>query len=106
MSGPYQGRDLSNCSVVRLRVAINCGVLSVKQAMLSNAVYIFYTGSIILLLIYLGGIIGRAKQAPHWGVQSRFHVIYICVGMSVVCQTNYVGGITWPLRMLKVIFGR
>ena len=37
-------------------------------------------------------IIGRAKRAPHWGVQSRFRVIYICiyvVGMSVVCQ------ITW-----------
>ena len=30
MSGPYQGRDLSNCGVGRLRVAINCGVLSVK----------------------------------------------------------------------------
>ena len=29
MSGPYQGRDLSNCGVGRLRVAINCGVLSV-----------------------------------------------------------------------------
>ena len=24
--------------------------------------------------------IGRAKRAPHWGVQSRFHVIV--VGMS------------------------
>ena len=23
-------------------------------------------------------IIGRAKRAPHWGVQSRFRVIYIC----------------------------
>ena len=31
MSVPYQGRDLSNCSVGRLRVAINCGVLSVKD---------------------------------------------------------------------------
>ena len=30
MSGPYQGRDLSNCGVGRLRVAINCGVLSVR----------------------------------------------------------------------------
>ena len=30
MSGPYQGRDLSNCGVGRLRVAINCGVLSVN----------------------------------------------------------------------------
>ena len=31
MSGPYQRRDLSNCGAGRLRVAINCGVLSVKQ---------------------------------------------------------------------------
>ena len=23
-------------------------------------------------------VIGRAKRAPHWGVQSRFRVIYIC----------------------------
>ena len=30
MSGPYQRRDLSNCGAGRLRVAINCGVLSVK----------------------------------------------------------------------------
>ena len=30
MSGPYQGLDLSNCGVGRLRVAINRGVLSVK----------------------------------------------------------------------------
>ena len=28
MSGPYQGLDLSNCGVGRLRVAINCGVLT------------------------------------------------------------------------------
>ena len=29
-------------------------------------------------------IIGRAKRAPHWGVQSRFRVIYVYmyVGMS------------------------
>ena len=45
-------------------------------------------------------IIGRAKRAPYWGVQSRFRVIYV-VGMSyvvcrmsVVCQINCVGGIT------------
>ena len=24
-------------------------------------------------------VIGRAKRAPHWGVQSRFRVIYICI---------------------------
>ena len=45
-------------------------------------------------------LVGRAKRAPHWGVQSRFRVIYV-VGMSyvvcrmsVVCQINCVGGIT------------
>ena len=32
--------------------------------------------------------------------------IYIYKGMSVVCQISRVGGITWPTRMLKVIFGR
>ena len=31
MTGPYEGRDLSNCGVGRLRVAINCGILSVKE---------------------------------------------------------------------------
>ena len=31
-------------------------------------------------------IIGRAKRAPHWGVQSRFRVIYMSVCMSVVVQ--------------------
>ena len=41
MSGPYQGRDLSNCGVGRLRVAINCGVLSVK---LCKFLYLLYTG--------------------------------------------------------------
>ena len=34
-------------------------------------------------------LIGRAKRAPHWGVQSRFRVIYIYICVSVVCQ------ITW-----------
>ena len=42
------------------------------------------------------GIVGRAKRAPHWGVQSRFRVIYIYVGLYVyVCQINCVGEITW-----------
>ena len=30
-------------------------------------------------------IIGRAKRAPHWGVQSRFRVIYIC---ACVCRMS------------------
>ena len=44
-------------------------------------------------------LIGRAKRGPHWGVQSRFRVIYICwsVGMPVVSKTH-VGRITWPKR--------
>ena len=33
-------------------------------------------------------IIGRAKRAPHWGVQSRFRMIYV-VGMSeYVCRMS------------------
>ena len=44
-------------------------------------------------------LVGRAKRAPHWGVQSRFRVIYVYIyvyNMSVclVCQINCVGGIT------------
>ena len=37
-------------------------------------------------------IIGREKQASHWGVQSRFRVIYI---YSVCRGPKSVGGITW-----------
>ena len=41
-------------------------------------------------------IIGRAKRAPHLGVQSRFRVIYIC---RYVCRgPKSVGGITWAKR--------
>ena len=32
--------------------------------------------------------IGRAKRAPHWGVQSRFRVIYIYI--YVVGMLEYV----------------
>ena len=37
-------------------------------------------------------IIGRAKRAPHWGVQSRFRVIYICCRYVSYVK---VGGVTW-----------
>ena len=45
-------------------------------------------------------VIGRAKRAPHWGVQSRFRVIYICI---IICACvrrgpKSVGGITWAKR--------
>ena len=43
-------------------------------------------------------LVGRAKRAPHWGVQSRFRVIYVymyvCMSVCLVCQINCVGGIT------------
>ena len=55
--------------------------------------------------IYLYGVIGRAKRAPHWGVQSRFRVIYIYIYV-VVCQINCVGGITCgPRACSKSFFG-
>ena len=59
--------------------------------------------------IFLVSLIGRAKRAPHWGVQSRFRVIYIYMSvcrMSVVCQINCVGGITCgPRACSKSFFG-
>ena len=43
----------------------------------------------IFLVIFTrpsAAVIGRAKRAPHWGVQSRFREIYMSVcRMSVVC---------------------
>ena len=39
-------------------------------------------------------LVGRAKRAPHCGVQSRFRVIYVCMSVCLVCQINCVGGIT------------
>ena len=35
-------------------------------------------------------IIGRAKRAPHWGVQSRFHVISRNIYIYVVGMSEYV----------------
>ena len=32
--------------------------------------------------------------------------VYIFMSVCLVCQINCVGGITWPTRMLKVIFGQ
>ena len=41
-------------------------------------------------------VIGQAKLAPHWGVQSRFRMIYV-VGMLYIVCLSYVKsrGITW-----------
>ena len=49
------------------------------------------------------------RSEPHTGggsVEISRDIIYIYRGMSVVCQIHCVGGITWPTRMLKVIFGQ
>ena len=48
-------------------------------------------------------LVGRAKRAPHWGVQSRFRVIYYVVGMSRM--SNHVESRESNTRMLKVILG-
>ena len=47
-------------------------------------VYNFYLHLFIVFFVCLLMLIGRAKRAPHWGVQSRIRVIYVCiyVGMS------------------------
>ena len=46
-------------------------------------------------------LVGLVKQAPHWGVQSRFRVICVCRGPK--CARR----ITWPdMRMLKVSLER
>ena len=60
-------------------------------------------GTIFLVTItdFTTSVIGRAKRAPHWGVQSRFRVIYICRRMS-----NHVESCESNTRMLKVSIGR
>ena len=41
-------------------------------------------------------VIGRAKRAPYWIVQSRFRVINVIYMCACVCRgPKSVGGITW-----------
>ena len=58
-------------------------------------VYIYIYSNVISLgvhvCVYI--FIGRAKRAPHWGVQSRFRVIYICM-LSVCLSYVKSRGIT------------
>ena len=35
-------------------------------------------------------LVGRAKRAPHWGVQSRFHVIYVYLYHGSFKPTNQI----------------
>ena len=60
----------------------------------SNAVML------VRIVMLVGGkdsnaVIGRAKRAPHWGVQSRFRVMYIYICACVCRGPKSVGGITW-----------
>ena len=66
-------------------------------------------------------IIGRAKRAPHWGVQSRFRVIYtyiyvcryVCrgpkkrrrnyVGQTRACSKSVLGGKILPVTPILLI---
>ena len=45
-----------------------------------------------------------SEASPTLGSSIEISRDYIYV--SVVCQIKCVGGITWPTRMFKVIFGR
>ena len=107
-------RRLGKRSVERVRYVINnlLHLVIVKYGDISLVLCISTRLRLVtilsLLVKYLTltrviSLIGRAKRAPHWGVQSRFRVIYICCRyvvcrMSVICQINCVGGITYGPR--------
>ena len=66
---------------------------------------------IIMISVYVR-IIGRAKRAPHWGVQSRFRVIYICqyvcrmsnhVNQTRACSKSVLGGKILPVTPLLFV---
>ena len=64
------------------------GEETVCVKIIKDANEILYSGHTLIL-------IGRAKRAPHWGVQSRFRVIYIYI--YICCRyVSYVkvGGVT------------
>ena len=57
-------------------------------------------------------LVGRAKRAPHWGVQSRFCVIYVCMSsivygktiQKIVCYNAWEDLSNPNIRMFKVQF--
>ena len=59
-------------------------------------------------------LIGRAKRAPHWGVQSRFRVIYIYLyhsccsnshGLKMIFPGNFLSGIVYfPVISLQAVY--
>ena len=81
-----------------------------------SGVYHFYTMAINHGINII--IIGRAKRAPHWGVQSRFRVIYILclyvcrgpkkrrrnyVGQTRACSKSVLGGKILPVTPILLI---
>ena len=48
-----------------------------KQSISTSIIMGMVEGS--LVGCFLSDLIGQAKRAPHWGVQSRFRVIYMYV---------------------------
>ena len=65
----------------------------------------------LMRTIFLVYIIGRAKLAPHWGVQSRFPEIYICryvcryVCMYVCRMSNHVNHVNQTRACSKSVLG-
>ena len=51
-------------------------------------------------------IIGQAKQAPHWGVQSRFRVLYVSVCMSWYAKARRRNYVAQKRACSKSSFGR
>ena len=51
-------------------------------------------------------LVGRAKRAPHWGVQSRFRVIYIIYIYVCLSYVKSRGSRESNTRMLNVSIGR
>ena len=61
---------------------------------------------VVVIVIVIVVLVGRAKRAPHWGVQSRFRVVCRSVCMYVCRMSNHVESRESNTRMLKVSIGR
>ena len=62
MSGPYQGRDQSNCGVGRLRVAINCGILSINHNICWASSQEHLEFNLVCVVIFLRGSDPQTRQ--------------------------------------------
>ena len=68
-------------------------MIEVVVLIVVNLFICLYTSDVIEVVVLI--VVGRAKRAPHWGVQSRFRVIYVgiyvCLSWSKKRRRNYVG---------------